>query len=460
MLDKDVSDYLQSHRDQHLSALSDLLGIPSLANLDDGNCEKCADWLAKYLGNAGMETQILSTSGKPCVVAKYHTSDNLPTVLIYGHYDVQPPDPLDLWASPPFEATVRNGNLYARGANDDKGQLFAHIMAVEAWLQTHGKLPVNVTLLLEGEEEIGSPTIERFIVEHKELLAADAAVISDSEFFAPGVPSITYALRGIAYVELKVTGAEADCHSGLHGGALANPINALAKIIAAMHDDNGHVTIPGFYDDVLPTSDAEREAWTALPFDEIAYAAEHGVKTLAGGEQDRSLFERLWSRPTLDCNGITGGFTGQGIKTIIPSEASTKVTMRLTNDQKPGKIAEGFKQFVAQHTPPGVTVTVTVNPGANPVLLKTDTPEMQAACHALTEAFGNEVAMTRCGASIPITEVIQRIMGLDAILMGFGLPDDNLHAPNEKFSLEQLWLGSQASAAFLQIMAQQASTAK
>ncbi len=467
MLDKDVLNYLQSHRNEHLSALKELLAIPSLANIDDGNCEKCADWLVKYLGKAGMKAQVLPTgpygglrSGKPCVVAKYNACDSLPTVLIYGHYDVQPPDPLDLWHTKPFEATVRGENLYARGANDDKGQLFTHIMAIEAWMKTHGRLPVNVTLLLEGEEEIGSPTIEQFIKKHKDLLSADAVVISDSEFFAPGVPSITYALRGIAYFELKVTGAKADCHSGLHGGAVANPINALAKIIAAMHDENGRVTIPGFYDDVLPATDAELKAWAALPFDEKAYAARHGVAALAGGERDRSIFERLWSRPTLDCNGINGGYTGKGVKTVIPSEAYTKITMRLVPHQKPEKIAAGLKQFIAEHTPAGVSVGVTIGQSASAVLLKTDTPEMQAARKAVREAFGSEVAMIRCGASIPITEVIQRLMGLDAVLMGFGLPDDNLHAPNEKFSLQQLWKGSHAAAAFLQAMADKQAPAQ
>ncbi len=421
MLNKDVLNYLQSHRDEHLSALKELLGIPSLANHDDGNCEKCADWLAKYLVKAGMEVQVLPTGGKPCVVAKYHAGDKLPTVLIYGHYDVQPPDPLELWQTKPFEATVRDGNLYARGANDDKGQLFLHIMAIEAWLRTQGRLPVNVTLLLEGEEEIGSPTIERFITKHRDMLAADAVIISDCEFFAPGVPSITYALRGIAYAELKVTGAKADCHSGLHGGAIANPINALARIIAAMHDKNGRVTIPGFYDDVLPATDAERKAWAALPFDEKAYASRHGVMELAGGERDCCIFERLWSRPTLDCNGIIGGYTGKGVKTVIPSEAYAKITMRLVPHQKPEKIAEGIRKFVAEHTPQGVSADVTIGHGAKAVLLKTDTPEMQAARAALKEAFGREAAMIRCGASIPITEVIQRLMGLDALFLGLGL---------------------------------------
>ncbi|MCK4601557.1 MAG: M20/M25/M40 family metallo-hydrolase, partial [Phycisphaerae bacterium] len=366
-----------------------------------------------------------------------------------GHYDVQPPEPLELWQSAPYDPQVRDGWLYARGANDDKGQLFTHLMAIEAYQRAGGGLPVNVKLIVEGEEEIGSPNMEEFIAARRAVLAADAAVISDSEFFAESLPSITYALRGIAYLELKLHGAAADCHSGIHGGALGNPINALTRMIAAMHDDDGRVTIGGFYDDVLPLADAERRTWAELPFDEAAYAASHGVETLAGGEKGYSILERRWARPTLDCNGIVGGYTGSGAKTIIPAEAATKITMRLVPNQDPEKVAAGFRQFVAENTPPGMKASLEVSPGARPVLLARDSAAMKAGRAALREAFGRDAAMIRCGASVPITELIQRLLGLDAVLMGFGLPDDNLHAPNERFRLDQLYRGSHAAAGFM-----------
>ncbi len=453
MLPTSVQEYLKSHRQEHLEKLFELLRIESIANRDDDGCDRAAQWLARHLSAIGLDARVAATAGKPCVLAEGHAGDDKPTVLIYGHYDVQPPEPLESWESPPFEPTVRDGAIYARGANDDKGQLFTHLMALEAFVKAGGGLPVNVKLLLEGEEEIGSPTLEPFLEAHKDQLSADAAVISDSAFFAEGVPSITYALRGLAYVELIVRGPTRDLHSGLYGGAVANPANALARMVGLMHDDAGRVTIPGFYDDVRPLGDDERLAWDELPFDEVALAHEAGVKTLAGGELGLPVLERMWARPTLDCNGIVGGYTEKGSKTIIPAEATAKISMRLVPDQRPEKIVEGFAQFVAEHVPPGLSVEVVVNAEASPVLLASDSPAMAAARDAYAEAFGCQPTLIRCGASVPVTEQIQRLLGIDAVMMGFGLPSDQLHSPNERFALAQLYQGAVASAAFLHNLA-------
>jgi acetylornithine deacetylase/succinyl-diaminopimelate desuccinylase-like protein len=451
MLPAAVVKYLEDHHEQFLAKLFELLEIPSVANVkaDPDPCGLCANWLADYLRNLGLDAEVVPAEGKPNVLASAQVSADAPTLLVYGHYDVQPPEPLELWKSDPFEPVIRDGCIYARGADDDKGQLFAHLMAIEAWQRAGGGLPVNLKLFLEGEEEVGSPDLEAFMARMADRLAADACLISDSAFFTEGLPSITYALRGLAYLELKLNGPAADCHSGVNGGAVANPINGLARMIAAMHDDDGRVTIPGFYDDVLPLTQAERDEWAKLPFDEAKYAASLGLTELAGGERGYSVMERGWARPTLDCNGIVGGYTGVGSKTIIPAQASAKISMRLVASQDPRKIVEGFREFIARHTPPGLKAEMKVNAEARPVMLPTDSPVTRAARAALERAFGAKVAMIRCGASVPVTELIQRLLGLDAVLMGFGLPDDNLHAPNEHFPVEHLWRGAIASAEFM-----------
>jgi acetylornithine deacetylase/succinyl-diaminopimelate desuccinylase-like protein len=449
MLPQAVTDYLEAHRQEHLARLTELLRIPSVANTKPQECRRCADWLIEHLEALGMEAQLVESGGPPNVIARAHVDDTAPTVLVYGHYDVQPPEPLGQWHSDPFEPAVRDGCLFARGASDDKGPLMAHLAAIEAWQNAGDALPVNVKLLVEGEEEIGSPHLEPFLGAYAEQLRADAAVISDSEFFAPGVPSITYGLRGLAYVELRLRGPAADVHSGLHGGAVTNPVNALAGMVAAMHDAEGRVTIPGFYDDVLPLSDAEQADWRKLPFDEAEYARSLGVEALGAGERGYGVLERRWARPTLDCNGILGGYTDEGSKTIIPAEAGVKISMRLVPAQEPAKVVAGFRRFVAAATPPGVTAELKVNAEARPVLLSRDSPAMDAGRAAMAEAFGREPAMIRCGASVPVTELIQRLLGLDAVLLGFGLPDDNPHGPNEHFRLGQFAGGAVAAAAFL-----------
>ena len=460
MLNDAARSYLRSHRPQHLDALCDLLRMPSIANVtgDDDACGPCAEWLADYLRGLGMTARVApAAKGKPNVIASHHVSDDKPTLLIYGHYDVQPPDPLELWDSPPFEPTVRDEVLYARGASDDKGQLFSHLMAVEAWQAAGGGLPLNIKVFIEGEEEIGSPNVEAFLVDRADELSADALVISDSAFFAPGLPSITTALRGLVYFELTVDGPRQDLHSGIYGGAVANPMNALASMVAALHDAEGRVTVPGFYDDVRPLTDAESEAWAALPFDADQYAASLGVEALGGGERAYLPLERLWARPTLDCHGIVGGYAEPGSKTVLPARATAKLSCRLVADQDPDKIVEGLEQFVADRTPVGVSASLSISAKARPVAVATDSIAVGAAREALTEAFGREAALIACGASIPITELFQRTLGLDAVLMGFGLPDDNLHSPNEKLDLDQLYRGSEAAAAFMENLARTAA---
>lgn len=451
MLPEAVLSYLSQHRDRHLDQLMELLRLPSVANVsaEPDGCSQAAEWLARCAGGLGMDARVVATAGKPAVLATAHVGADRPTVLIYAHYDVQPPEPLDKWDSPPFAPQVRDGCLWARGASDDKGQLFAHLMAIEAWQRAGGGLPVNVKCFFEGEEEIGSPNVEPFVAEHRDELSADAAVISDSAFFADGVPSITYSLRGLVYLELTVTGPAVDIHSGTHGGAVANPINALARILAAAHDGEGRVTLPGFYDDVTELTQDERRDWALLGFDERAYAASLGLDELGGGERACGALERRWARPTLDCNGIVGGYTAAGSKTIIPARASAKLSMRLVPNQDPDRVVAGFREFLAGHVPPGVEASFAVRARARPVMLDRHSPAMAAARRACAEAFGREPVMVRCGASVPVAEVFQQVLALDAVVMGFGLPDDNLHSPNEHFRLEHLWRGSAAAAALM-----------
>jgi acetylornithine deacetylase/succinyl-diaminopimelate desuccinylase-like protein len=450
-----VKQYLDAHRDDHLASLCELLRFASIANNDDDQCDRCVTWLLDYLTTLGLATRTLDTGGKPIVYAESAPDPTKPTVLIYGHYDVQPADPLDLWTTDPFEPAVRDGHLYGRGTSDDKGQLFVHLMAIEAWQQTVGELPVNVKVFIEGEEEIGSPTLEACIVEHKELLAADAAVISDSAFFEPGRPSLATGLRGLAYVQIDFTGPGADLHSGIYGGVVTNPINALTQLLASMFDDNGKITIPGFYDDVVPLSDTERAEWDKLEFDESQFAADAGLTELGGGERGLPTLERRWARPTLDINGILGGYTGHGAKTVIPSTASAKLSMRLVADQDPDKIIAGIRQFVADNNPSGITATLSLFSTARPVLLDITAPGIIAADAALSAAYDAEVSYIRYGASVPITELFKRILGLDSAMMGFGLPDDNLHSPNEKLTLDQFYRGAVASADLMERLATQ-----
>ncbi len=454
MLSQQVKDYLQANRQRHLEELLPLLRIASVSSQPacQPACRQCAELLAGQLGQLGFDAQLRPWRDHPLVLARRAADrQGAPTVLLYGHYDVQPPEPLELWQSPPFEPVVREGKIFTRGASDDKGQLFAMLKAVEALQACDRPLP-NLIVLLEGEEEIGSPDLERFLTGARRELAADYAIICDSAFFAPGLPSLTYGLRGLVYVEIAMRGPAADLHSGTHGGAAPNPLNAMVALLAALQDAQGRVTLPGFYDAVVPLTLQERQAWRKLPFDPQAYAALLGTQP-TGGERGVDLLERRWARPTLDFHGIVGGYQGPGAKTVIPAAVSAKVSCRLVANQQAGQVVKSFRQFVAAHTPPGIRSEIQVLSESLPVLVPLDSPAMAAAAGALYEAFGRKAVFVREGASVPISELFQRILGIQPVLMGFGLPDDNLHSPNEKLELEQYYGGIVAVAAVLSNLA-------
>ena len=403
---------------------------------------KSADFVAKKLKEAGIQkVKVIKTKGNPLVYAEWLGAPGKPTVLIYGHYDVQPVDPLELWDTPPFDPTVKNGKIYARGATDDKGQIFMHIKSVEAFLKTAGKLPLNIKFVIEGEEEIGSRNLQNFVNKNSKLLKCDAILISDTALFGPGIPTITYGLRGIAYMESEVTGPNRDLHSGTFGGAVANPANALAYIISQLLDHRtGKVGIPGFYDQVLPLEDWERKAFAALPHDEDAYRAELGIATTFG-EEGYSTLERSWARPTCDVNGIFGGYQGEGAKTVLPAWAGAKVSMRLVPNQDPDNIARLFADYVESIAPPGVRVSVSWNHGAGPVLIDATGPFVEAAMAAQEDVWGNKPVLIREGGSIPIVGTFSEVLAVPVLLMGFGLSDDRLHSPNEKFNISHFYNG-------------------
>lgn len=449
-----LSEILRTRRDAMLEDLFALLRFPSIANHPQADgCGPCAQWLAARLGEMEFAAEVLPTAGQPCVFAETIVDPAKPTLLVYGHYDVQPPEPLELWHSDPFEPEIREGRIYARGAEDDKGQLFMHLMAIDAW-QRSGGLPLNIKVLLEGEEEVGSPNMETFLRDHANRLAADALVVSDTGFYDAEHPSITTALRGLVYVELRFTGPQRDVHSGMYSGVLANPIHAAADIVSALHDADGRVTLPGFYDDVEPLPEELRQAWANLPDREEQMCRDLGVEALAGGEKGFSALERRWARPALDVNGIDGGYTGEGSKTIIASTARVKLSSRLVAGQKPEKILEALRAFLADRVPEGIRWEMDVFAQASPVAFPGDAPAIRAAAKVLEDAFGKEVTYIRSGASIPITELFQRILGLDAALLGVGLPDSNVHSPNESFPLEQMARGAEAVAMFYGCLAE------
>lgn len=398
--------------------------------------------------NIGLQNvKVMPTPGHPVVYGDWLNAPGKPTVLLYGHYDVQPPEPLELWTSPPFEATIRGENLYARGSADDKGQVYIHLKSIEAYMKNVGSLPVNIKLLIEGEEEIGSEHLVPFVTEHKEMLKADLVLISDSSMFAKGVPSICYALRGLAYMQIDLVGPNKDLHSGSFGGTVHNPIQALSEIIAQLHDKNGKITIPGFYKNVRPLSKKERDAFKKLPWSDKKYAKELGVGQLYG-EKGFSTLERVWARPTLECNGIWGGFTGEGAKTVLPSKASAKISMRLVPDQKSDKIAKLFEKHIKKIAPKTVSVTVRSLHGGEAAITPIDSPGVMAAVAALEKGFGKKPLYQREGGSIPIVVQFKEVLGLDTVLLGFGLPDENAHAPDEFINLDNFFGGMRTSAHF------------
>ncbi len=444
-------EYSMEHQEQFLEELLTFLRIPSVSTQPDHKEDmvRAAEWLADAMNAAGLENvRVVSTDRHPLVYGDWlHAGEEAPTVLIYGHYDVQPPEPLDKWESPPFEPEIRDDHIYARGAADDKGQLYIHVKAVEAWLQTAGRLPVNVKFIMEGEEESGGQSLAAFIPRETEMLAADVALISDTAMLGKGQPAVVYGLRGICYMFMNVTGPTRDLHSGAYGGGINNPLNVLGHIIAKLKDERGHVLIPGFYDEVRPLSDEEREILSRFPLDEEEWLAETGAPDV-WGEPHYTLVERLGARPTLDVHGIIGGYTGEGAKTVLPSSVHAKISMRLVPDQDPRTIEKLFRSYVDSIAPPSVRVKIQSRGGSPAVLTDYNTPAIQAAMRALADVFGEETVLMRSGGSIPVVGLFQRHLGVETVLMGFSLPDARIHSPNERFYLPNFFHGIEAAVRF------------
>lgn len=447
---RDLDDFLTANDARIRDELFAFLRIPSVSarSEHDADTRRAADWLAAECTRIGLTTAVLETGGHPVVLAEWRGAPpGAPTVLVYGHYDVQPAEPLDLWTTPAFEPTIRDGKIFARGSVDDKGQLYVHVKAIEAHLAVRGALPVNVILFAEGEEEVGSDHLAPFVQEHAARLACDCVVISDSSMFAPGIPSLLFALRGLAYFQLDVRGPAQDLHSGSYGGVVVNPAMALARILATLHDDTGRIAIPGFYAAVKEWEDDVRARIRALPFDEAKFLTEVGAPSL-GGEPGYSTLERLWTRPTCEVNGLLSGYTGEGAKTVLPGVAMAKVSCRLVPDQRPEDIEALMQAHVDRVAPPGVTVTVQHLHGGNPWRGEPTGPWFAAASRALEAAFGRPPVITGEGGSIPVVGDFQRILGVPVILFGFGLPGENAHAPDEWLSVHNFERGMRAVSAF------------
>lgn len=446
--------YYQENQAVFLDGLKTFLRIPSISTLSEHkpDIRRAAEFALGELRAAGLTGELIEGEGNPLVFAEWTGAPGKPTLLLYGHYDVQPPDPLDEWKSPPFEPEVRGQDIFARGSSDDKGQTYILIKAVEGLLKTRGKLPVNVKFLIEGEEETGGEHIESYVGQKPARLKSDAAIICDTEMFAPELPTICVGLRGMVYAELQVEGANHDLHSGVYGGAAPNPLQAVAEIITALKDRNGRIQIPGFYDRVVPPSAKEREAWARLPFDEREYTEkEMGARELVG-EPDIPLIERLWARPTFEVHGIRGGFIAEGAKTVIPARAVAKISTRLVADQRPAEAVQQLQKAVAAATPRGVTAELKVLHTAPPSLVNPDNRFIHAAADAMTEIFGKPTVYIRSGGSIPIVAAFEESLGIPSVMMGFGLPDDNLHAPNEKLHLPNFYRGIEAVARYLDLL--------
>jgi acetylornithine deacetylase/succinyl-diaminopimelate desuccinylase-like protein len=443
-----VVDFINVNRDRYVDELKQYLAIPSISALPQhaGDVRRCAEWTAEELKRVGMQNvRLIDTPGNPVVYGDWLGAPGAPTILFYGHYDVQPVDPLDQWTTPPFEATVRDGEIYARGSADDKGQVFMHIKAVEAHLKQQGKLPLNIKFFIEGEEEVGSVHLDDFVRSHKSDLSADVVVISDSPMFERGIPSICYGLRGLTYFQIDLRGSKTDLHSGSFGGAVSNPAMVLAQVLAQMKDRGGRIKIPGFYDDVRELSEAERAEWKRLPFNETKYRKDLGAPKLFG-ESGYSTLERVWARPTFEVNGLLSGFTGEGAKTVLPATAMAKVSMRLVPDQDPKKIGDLFEAYVQKITPKTVELKITRMHGGKPWMTEFDNKFVRAAGRAIERGFGKPPVFNREGGSIPVVSTFQEELGLPSVLFGVGLPDENAHAPNEKLDLANFHNGIIASA--------------
>tara|TARA_Y100000590_G_scaffold140051_1_gene160581 strand:- start:22272 stop:23633 length:1362 start_codon:yes stop_codon:yes gene_type:complete len=441
-----VQKYIGEELPRFTQEIFDFLRIPSISAKSSHNTDtrQAADWLQEKLIETGFQAEVIHTPGHPIVLGEWRSAgDDAPTVLVYGHYDVQPPEPLELWESPPFEPEIRNGRLYARGSADDKGQLYLHVKAAEAHLKANGTLPINLIILAEGEEEVGSPNLGPFVEANKDRLACETVVISDSGMFAPGLPSLIFSLRGLAYSEIHVTGPSGDLHSGEFGGPIVNPAMALAQILATLFDDNGRIAIEGFYDDVLECDSETQNAIRNLPFDKDGFSELAGV-TLSGGENEYSVPERLWTRPTCEVNGLLSGYTGEGAKTVLPSKAMAKVSFRLVPEQNPKRVYELLKSHVAKFTPEGVEVHLEELIGGMPWSANLTQKLKNAATNALVEAFGAKPVLAGGGGSIPIVGEFERALGAPVLLLGFSLPGANLHAPNEWFPEEHIEKGIRA----------------
>lgn len=433
-----VNQYLTDHREQHLEELKALLSIPSVSALSEHkhDVRQAANWLVDALTKAGFEhAQVMETAGHPVVYADWLHAAGQPTVLVYGHYDVQPVDPLHLWTTPPFEPDIRDNQIFARGASDDKGPTFMHVKALEALLRTNGTLPINIKFCIEGEEEVGSAHLEAFLQDHVDAFQADVVLISDTTMLGPDQPSICYGLRGLAACQIDLRTANSDLHSGLYGGAVPNALHAMVELLSSLHAPDGTITVDGFYDGVASLTQEERDTFASLNHDDTTYQSALGLPSLHG-EPGYTTLERLWARPTLEINGIYGGFQGEGTKTVIPNEAHAKITCRLVPNQEPDHIMQCIEAHVRKHAPVGATITFTAGDGAHPYLAPYNHPAIQLAAQAYSHAYGVPAVFTRMGGSIPVVETFSQLFHIPVVLMGFGLNDENFHAPNEHFSLD------------------------
>jgi len=445
--------FATENRPRFVNELKDLLRIPSVSTLPQhkNDVRKAAEFIVAKLRDLGMESaELIESAGHPLVYAEWLKAPGKPTVLCYGHYDVQPPDPLDEWKTPPFEPTERDNNIYARGAVDDKGQMYMHIKALESLMKANGKLPLNVKVLIEGEEEVGGEAIAAYVKANPARLKADFALVSDTEMFAPDLPTLCVGLRGLIYTELQATGAKVDLHSGMFGGVAPNPFFALCQIISQLKDANGHIQVPHFYDKVSHPNAQELKAWKSLPFDAESYRKnEVGSKELTG-EPGFSIQERTWARPTLEVHGMPGGFTGEGAKTVIPARATAKISMRLVPEMDPEEIFKLYRDFVLSIVPKGIELNVRLLSMSEPTIIRTDNPYVKAATEAMDEVFHRDTVFIRSGGSIPIVSEFDKHLKIPSVMMGFGLPDDNLHAPNEKFHIPNFYRGIESIIRFME----------
>ncbi len=455
-----VVDQIDAQLDSSVERLCEFLRIPSIgtdpAYADD--TRRAGQWVVDQLDSIGFDAKLYDTPGNPMVVAHHPgpAEGNVPHVLYYGHYDVQPPDPLELWNSAPFDPVIVDGphgkQIVARGACDDKGQLMTFVEAFRAWNDVHGTLPIKITVMIEGEEESGSPSLDPFLEQHKDLLTADTCVVCDTGMWDINTPAITYMLRGLMYAEVTLHGPSHDLHSGMYGGSVVNPLNALTRILGELHDADGRVQIPGFYDDVRELGEAEAKQWEDLGFDEAAFLGSAGLKT-PYGEAGHNTLERVWSRPTCDINGIIGGYTGEGAKTVIGAHGSAKVSCRLVADQDPQKVYDGLRQFLEARTPPDCHWKIETHGMSPAIRVPTESPYLRAAMTGLGEAYQKDAVLIGCGGSIPVVGSIQRILGFDSLLVGFSLDDDRIHSPNEKYEMRCYEMGIKSHAAIMQNLA-------